>query len=298
MTCMTISRHKFAMHRIVGLLLLPLIVTVLTACSAISLMYNQANTLVYLWADKYVDFTSAQKQLFKSRLAEQLKWHRAHELPRYVAFMEKSAALSLSDMQARDFCQQIEETQQAIRVSLLHTVPDLAELAVTASPAQLEHIKEAMEKSNRDWAKKHLPASLEKQHSAHMKDVLERYEDFYGSFDREQERFLEQQLAASSWDAQRWMNERKRRQQSVLELLRAVRGAELSVAKQKIEALMQQYETPTDPMEQRWINEVRAQTCEISAAVHKKMNAKQRSHAQHKFIDYATDLAQLSKVQL
>jgi hypothetical protein len=277
--------------KIVGALLF---LTVLTACSAVSLVYNTAETLLYVWVDQYVDFTNAQSLVFKDRTAKLQKWHRKNELPRYADFLERSAALMPGELQPAELCLKVEEVQGLLRTSFNQITPDLAELAVTVEPDQITHLKKAFDKNNREWIKKNLPEGAAARKRALVEQAVDRYESFYGNFTREQEATLANMLSASPWDPERWLMERKRRQQGIVDLLQTARGQEPGEMQKKISTYYTQLEVHPDPVERSWIESLRTFACQFNADVHKEMNVKQRTYAKKKLLSYASDFRALA----
>lgn len=277
--------------KIVGVLLL---LTLLTACSAVSLVYNTADSLLYVWLDRYVDFTNAQSLVFKDRTAKLLKWHRKTELPRYADFLERSAALMPGELQANDLCQKVDELQALARTTVNQAAPDIAEIAVTTELEQLKHLKKAFDTNNRDWIKKNLPEGAAARKRALLEQAVERYESFYGSFTRDQEAMLARLLITSPWDAERWLVERKRRQQGFMDLLQSARGQQPSEVQKKLETYYEQLEVHPDANEQRWIESLRVYACQFNADVHKEMSVAQRAYAKKRLLGYASDFRALA----
>lgn len=292
---MKLFMQKLQRFRIVGVLLILLMASLLTACSAIVLGYRNADLLAYYWADKFVDFSEPQKVFFKTHLDAQLRWHRQVELPRYVTFLEHVAAQAPNDASPEMYCKNIDDLRAFMQASLKHLVPDLAALALQLTPAQLTHMRTAMDKSNRDWVKKHMPSNYEKQRQIHAEEIVDQYATYYGRLSDAQIAFITDKARHSPWDALLWLNERKRRQHDLLVLLQELQGADLATAQKKIELFLMHFDTPTQATEKQWMESVRLNSCTMNAAIHHQMTAKQRSHVREKLLGYATDFRALSK---
>ncbi len=271
--------------------------TVLTACSAVSLVYKTADTLLYVWADHYLDFTNAQSLVFKDKTAKLLQWHRKTELPRYADFLERSAALMPGELQAPELCVKLDEVQSLLRTSFTQMTPDIAEMATTAETAQLTHLSKAFDKNNREWIKKNLPSGAAARKRALVEQAVDRYESFYGSFTRDQEAKIAVLLAASPWDPERWLVERKRRQQGMVDLLQASHGQQQSEVQKKISTYYAQLETHPDATEQHWIESLRTFACHFNADVHKEMSTAQRAYAKKKLMSYASEFRALASAK-
>jgi Family of unknown function (DUF6279) len=289
--CKRLRDKALKQYRIVGLLLL---VTALTACSAVGLLYSQLDSALYLWVDKYVDLSNAQSIVFKNRSAELLKWHRKTELPRYAAYLERAAALMPGEPPPSEYCSKFEEFQALSRTTIDKAIPDIAALVIASDDEQLSYLKKELEKNNKKWVKENLPATREKQLKLLLEQTVDRYDDFFGSVSDEQEAFIAKQLETSPWDPQRWLAERKRRQQVMLALIAELRGADIDTAEKKITRFADQFYVHPDATEEKWIASLRSYACNFNAAVHKQMSTKQRAYAQKKLLGYASDFRALA----
>jgi hypothetical protein len=55
-----------------------------SGCSAIGLVYKQADTLAFRWLDRYADFDDAQSLRVREAIAAWFSWHRRTQLPDYA----------------------------------------------------------------------------------------------------------------------------------------------------------------------------------------------------------------------
>ena len=85
----------------VALLLLALLtVTLLGACSAARLAYNQAPTLTYWWVDGHVDLANGQSEPVRQDIDRFFAWHRSEALPAYIGLLQSWQAMATTDLDA------------------------------------------------------------------------------------------------------------------------------------------------------------------------------------------------------
>ena len=129
----------------------------LSACSNINLAYTHAETLIRLWADQYADFTREQDQLVKPRLRDLLAWHRGAQLPEYVRIIERvdarlDPARGKQPVTAAEVMAFEDEFRFTFTALAERSLPDLAELTLTLTPAQIERIDRKMGESIEKYA--------------------------------------------------------------------------------------------------------------------------------------------------
>ena len=66
-----------------------LLLTMLSACSSTTFLYNRLDFLIPWYLGDYVDLDRTQKQLLKSELQPFLAWHRSEELPDYLGILDQ-----------------------------------------------------------------------------------------------------------------------------------------------------------------------------------------------------------------
>ena len=212
----------------------PLIIAVLflllSGCSAVKLTYNQGGTLAYWWLDRYADFSSEQSPKVRAALDDWFAWHRASELPEYQPALQHLQKLALADLTAEQVCSQVAQWQRRGERAFDRAVPQMAELVRQLEPAQIDHIQKRYQTVDKDAEKDHLQPDLAERREAAFKRTLERAEDMYGRLDDAQRKLLADGLIASPYDPERWLAERRARQQDILRDLRGWIGARADAA--------------------------------------------------------------------
>ncbi|NJM42905.1 MAG: hypothetical protein HC858_00880 [Brachymonas sp.] len=126
--------------------------TLLTACSAIKLAYNQAPDLTYWWLDGYFDFNEQQTPKVRDELAKLFVWHRTNELPKTAALLQEAAKLMPGEINATQACLLYGQVRGLVDNVTSQALPALAELAPTITPEQIDHLKRKYAKNAEEFS--------------------------------------------------------------------------------------------------------------------------------------------------
>ena len=124
-------------------LLLVLAVAALPGCSAVRVVYNQADTLLSWMADDYFDLDHTQKQDLNTRLAPLLIWHRREQLPEYARYLGEIKQRAQRPVTRDDALWLIEGAKARLRVIASKGTPDAAELLSALTPENIKKFQEA-----------------------------------------------------------------------------------------------------------------------------------------------------------
>lgn len=274
----------------------------LAACSALQLGYNQAPSLLYWWVDGYADLDDAQSVRVRQDIDTFLAWHRQRELPAYADRLKQWRALAAADLAPEQVCSQVDVLRAAAGRLIERGHEPLTRLALTLSPAQLQHLERHLAKSNESFEKDFLRGSAEQRMERRLERALDRYETLYGSLSTAQVTLVRQSLQTSSFDAARSLAQRRERQAELLVLIRQLQAAQPAplashapvprAASQRLQDWLQRglFTTPSaDSPQATWLR----QGCQAFAELHNSTSAEQRRHAQQRLQGYESDLLAL-----
>ena len=196
------------------------LLVLLTGCSAVRLTYGQGALLAYWWMDRYLDFTSEQAPLVRGALADWFAWHRQTQLPEYADWLRELQPIARDNVTPEMVCQVAQAAQRRIESAYEHAVPLMAPLVRTLTPAQLDHLAQRYARNNKEAERDFLQPDPQERAEASLKRTVERAEMVYGSLDEPQRELVAAGLATSPFDPQRWLTERRARQQDILRTLR------------------------------------------------------------------------------
>lgn len=259
--------------RIIGALLLVL----LTGCSAIRLGYNNAASLTYWWLDGYIDFTDAQAQPVRDRLAALHAWHRQRELPALADLLQQMQTLAAGDVTPQQVCALTDPIRQHLRRLAAQVAESMAPIVPTLRPEQLEHLAEQFEKHNQTWREEWLDGTAAELQERRLERTIDRYESFYGRLSDAQQALLRQRIAASSYDPRLAWAERLRRQRDMLRVFQEHRGGERPAHVQaELLALLQRSLEPPEPEYRQQFESTLQEGCQTLAALHNSASPAQR----------------------
>lgn len=214
-------------HRFRLLCLIALMLTV-AACSSVRFTYNNGDTLLYYWLNAYVDIDTDQSDWVKKDIDNLFQWHRSTQLKDYVQLLQKGQRQLAGNLTQADLLADYREIRTRSEKLANKAVPDLAELAISLKPDQINTLARKFESNNDKYRKKFLRGDTEARNKVRFKKAMEQFDLWFGDFSRDQEAVLRKASDARPLDNEVWLDERMRRQQMILSLLRKVHDQKLS----------------------------------------------------------------------
>jgi hypothetical protein len=210
-----------------GVFLIVLMVVV-AGCSSLRVAYNHGDTLLYWWIDKYVDLNSDQKISVKEDIRDLFRWHRKTQLLDYVQVLKNGQRQLAGNPGTADLTADYEDIKNRTKVLLTKALPELADLARSLEPDQIATLEKQFAANNDDFRKKNMKGDREAQQKFRYKKSMEQFELWFGSFSAAQEAAIRKASDARPLDNQIWLDERMRRQKSILTLVQRVQREKLS----------------------------------------------------------------------
>ena len=192
------------------------------ACSTIRFSYNHGDTLLYWWLDAYVDLDSEQAPEVKQDIKELFKWHRQTQLKDYVHILTNAQRQLAGNLSKADLDADYREIMSRTELLAQKALPELTDLALSIKPEQLAHIEKKFEKNNETFRKKFVRGSVEDLQEKRFKKSMEQFDLWFGGFSKEQEVLLRKASDARPLNNQLWLDERIRRQQKIMAVLRKI----------------------------------------------------------------------------
>jgi hypothetical protein len=266
------------------------------ACSAVKMGYNNADTLLVYALDDYLDLNEQQEQLTRERAVALLSWHRSTQLRDYAQLINSARAQIGSTVTPAD----VLAFNQAINARLAalgeHAAPDLAQLAATLTPSQLDRLGKKLStdvsKERRDLVRPVGKEAIDQR----ARKVSERIETWFGSVSREQVEIVRASVARNPSAAEWWIGERERRQREFVDLLRRIQNERPSeaVATRWIRDYFSQLQSPPDAERRARMADLRRRNADLIAELINAATPEQRAHLSAKLAGYAEDLSGLA----
>jgi hypothetical protein len=287
--------------RIIGLLLA--LAFALAGCSSLRFAYNSAPELAYWWLDGYADFDDAQALRVREHLADFQRWHRRTQLAdhaRWLAGVRERLPEQATPEQA---CRLIDEAMDGLNTVLERAVPSLADVALTLTPAQIAHVERRYAKANGEFRDEFVRDSPERRLAPRVKRAIERAQSVYGRLDAAQRERVAAALAASPFDAEAALAERRARQADVVQTLRRIAAGEAGAAptpaqrdaaRDALRALLRRMQRPPRAEQAAAQQRLQQFNCRFVAELHNLTTPAQRAVAADKLRGWEDDLRALA----
>jgi DNA repair exonuclease SbcCD ATPase subunit len=296
-----ITMSKFISHfrRAAQLTALIIGASLLTACSAIKLAYNQAPDLSYWWLDGYFDFNEQQTPKVRDELAQLFAWHRTNELPKTADLLAQTAQQLAGEINAQQACKTYADVRGLIDNITKQALPALADIALSITPDQVTHLKRKYAKNTDEFQRDYLQGSAASRESKRYKRAIDRAEMLYGKLEEAQFSAIRQSLAVSSFDATLSLKERQRRQQEltgILTLWTSNKASQMQ-AQQILRGYFQRAWESPDAAYRSYVQRLTQEACASFASVHASTTPAQRAYAVRVLKGYQTDLRTLASAR-
>jgi hypothetical protein len=204
------------------------VMVTVAACSSIKFTYNNGDTLLYYWLNAYVDIDTDQSDWVKKDIDDLFQWHRSTQLKDYVQLLEKGQRQLAGNITQADLLANYREVRARSEKLAYKAVPDLADLALSLKPDQIETLEKKFASNNEKYRKKFLRGDAEERNKVRYKKAMEQFDLWFGNFSRDQEAALRKASDARPLDNEIWLEERMRRQQMILATLRKIQSQKLN----------------------------------------------------------------------
>ena len=269
----------------------------LSACSAVKLSYNALPEVSYWWADAYADFNGEQSLRLKQDLADLQAWHRTRELPRYRELLQSLERLTGTEPDATQLCSLLPPARERLQALAEQSAPMIARLALSLSPAQLEHMAKKFAKNEAKLRSEWVELSPGELLDKRIEQYTDRAESLYGRLNAPQRQGLREALQASAFDPRIRLAEQQRRHQDMLDTLRRLRGAGASQAQaeQAWLAYLARALSPPVPAHREQQEHSVEEGCRIYAQLQRQATPEQRDKAAKRLRGWASDVQALSQ---
>jgi Family of unknown function (DUF6279) len=263
----------------------------LSACGLLRIGYLQAPNLAYWWIDGYVDLDEAQTPKLRDAIDQWFEWHRRTEMPAYAALLQRAQREVMEpSLSAQQLCVWRDEAQRRLDAGLDRATPAVAALMLTLTPQQIQHMERKLAKNGEEMRADFLQPDRAVRKAASFKRTLERYENLYGKLDEAQRARLGELLAASPFDAERWLAERDRRNRDLVDTLVRVgdAGRKLDAATAQAQAqaavrlIAERALRSPRPEYRAYQQRLTDENCSLASAMHNLTTAEQRLFARDK----------------
>lgn len=267
----------------------------LAGCSQLKLGYNNADMLLAYSLDSYLKLDDEQEKLAREKIAALHRWHRG-QLGAYVQLLDEAQAKVAGPVDADDVRRFNTNVTRLLTAVGEQAAPDLARLALTLKPAQIDRMTERLAsdstKARRELVRYTGPESLEQR----VDRAVESAEEWLGRLTPQQRELIRASLAGRADGQELWIAERERRGRDAVALFTRIRSEQppLPTATAWIREYFAQMAEPRDPEQRARLERGRQESAELVAQLINSATPAQRATLQKKLRSYATDFATLA----
>lgn len=278
-------------------LALGLFALLIAACSTVRMGYNNADTLLLYSLDRYVSLTDEQEQMVRRRVAALMDWHRATQLTDYAAFIQSARGrLDGSVVTPAEILAFNEGLNARMAALGERAAPDVAALALTLTPAQIDQVERKIVDDNIKARKESMEA-VRQELDARAKKYAERAEFWLGKVSDQQVRLVRASLAGRPVDSLYWLEARERRTKDLVALLRRIEAERPpeAVAANWLRAYFRELARPSDAEQRARAEAFRRDNARLIAQLVNSASPEQRAHLDRKLADFETEFVQLAQ---
>ena len=272
-----------------------LLMVALPGCSSIRLAYNNASQLAWWWLDGYIDFSREQAPAARQGLDKFLEWHRATQLPEYLPLLVAAQAQVTEPTTPVLACRWQDQVRDKLEPSLQRALQQAAELVPGLGDAQFKALEARYAKGNDEMRDDFMQANATERQAESVKRALERAERLYGRLGDAQKRVLKDGVAASPFNPELWLQERRRRQRETVQTLRRLVAdkADADTRLAALRALVAHTERSPDTEYRAYQVKLNEYNCAFAAQLHNATTAAQRVKARETLKGWEEDLRSL-----
>lgn len=262
----------------------------ITGCSVLGIVYDNADRIALAYVDDWFDLDHAQGKRFRERIRERMAIHRQDELPRYVAFLKEARAVVGGAPPPEELERLFGRSHELIELGIRRSLPLLADTLAELSPVQIEHLAEQRAESNAEELEELLEDTPAERLRERETELIKAFERWTGRLDDAQRGRLRELAARIPDGARVWLEYREQRQQGLLVLLRARAEREAYIAFAEEWWLGDRH---FDPALARQLKDNQRVTAESLASLVASLTPKQRSRVVARIDDLTEDLEDL-----
>lgn len=267
----------------------------LAGCSALRVAYNTGPTLAWWWLNGYMDFASGQVPQVKASIERWFVWHRRTQLPAYVALLASARPHATEPLTPTAACQWYGRIMDALAPALARAVEQAADALPGIGEEQLRHLEQRYVKVLEEMRREYLQPDQDERLAASVKRALDRAEQVYGRLDEPQRKVIAEAVAASPFDPEAWLQERRRRQRDTLATARRLLADKTSRERRiaALAALAERSRHSPDPAYAAYQSQLTEYNCAFVARLHNAATPAQRLRAKATLEGWEDDLRAL-----
>lgn len=264
----------------------------LGACSRLDVGYRNLDKIIPWSLSDYVALDREQKDLFKPRLDEHLRWHCSTQLPSYSSWLQRTQELAAqSHVEPQQFEAQFDEFRVAVDAIAEQITPTSIELLQTLSDKQVNELQARFAKERREMTADYLEIPLQEQVDERAERMTDRLKPWFGKLSAEQQARVEQWSRNLGEQNRAWLDNRWHWRDQFIAALRARNEASFPT---RITRLLQQRHELWTPAYRQQFDQAQAQLAMLFADLINSADAAQRDKLQASLGGLRKNIAELA----
>jgi hypothetical protein len=283
---MALPRHTH-LKPLLALLCLGLL---LAGCSRFELIYRNLDWLLPWRLDHYLNLDRQQQAWLRPRLQAHLDWHCSHELPRNLAWLQRSRELvEQPQVSAAQLLVHFTELDAALQRLAVQITPTAIALLQGLDEAQVADLRTTLADDHRDDRERYLEPPLAAQISERAERLEQRLRPWFGRLDDTQRGHVRQWSEGLGEQNRLWLNNRLRWQ---TELLAALAARDSAAFPARLTRLLQERESFHDAEYRDAYPRARRAAAELFSLLLDSADTGQRQRLSQRLAQLSRDLAE------
>jgi hypothetical protein len=205
-------------------LALACVVLILAGCSSTTFVYNRLDFLLPWYLGDYVDLDREQARYLDELLEPFLRWHRQHELPQYVIFLDQVQTTLAAPVDVTDLGRIATEARSAWLRTESRGLAWMLALGESLTDKQVDDLIQALWKQHETYRDKYLSRSDAQYYEDSYENLRDTVIEYVGRISKPQRRALEADSAQLRRSDAAWLAEQAQWFTTLEELLRREEG--------------------------------------------------------------------------
>lgn len=256
-------------------------------------IYPHLDWLIPWYIDDYISLNSNQSSMLKSRLMQQLDWHCRTQLSAYAEYLRDIAAdfekssVTYATLESH-FARLLKHWRDLMR----QIAPDVADILITATDAQIEELFSNLEKENQELRAEYLDPPADELLETRRKKMIKRLDYWISSLTSEQKQAVKYWNLQLQPISEEWLQNRERFQADLRQLL--ARRSDAADFREKLSEMLIYPERSRSPEYKEKLEYNTAVTLKFIVTIDQLMTPAQRKKLVRRLNGLAEDFDRLS----
>jgi len=272
-------------------LLVALFAVLLTGCSTVRFVYDNAETYLRWRVALYLDPEGTMADELDERIAAFMAWHRAQALPKYAQILDDGRRRMERRLQPADLVWGYDAVIAQAREGLRAAAEKGAPLLDRLGPRELANLERRIAEDNRRFARENLRGSERERRKRRTERNVERLEDWVGKLSQAQQQRVAQYSERAPLLDELRDRDHKRLQAELLAILRA------KEAKKRLPDFAANYDRGRDAAYVAALEVARKEYFAMALDIDKSLSPEQRARAVSELRRYADEFRSLAQAR-